>query len=233
MAGKEGWIDAAFRSSKVNEAYLFMKNEYIQENYAPGTSDDFVVKGPLPISSGFPSLTGTLFADVGIDCAFGVPRTNYAFIFSGDQCAKIEYAPDDTTNDRIVQGPMTIAQMFPFFKNTDFEKGLDAAFESTRENEAYIFRGKYYARINFAAGRLIGTRRLITSGFPPLANTIFESGIGAAFASHLENEAYLFKEQFYARLHFTPGATDDTLIGGVREILAYWPSLRGILPRKN
>lgn len=231
MAAKEGRIDAAFRSSRVNEAYMFMKNKYIQENYAPGTTNDHVVNGPLPISTGFPSLAGTKFGDVGIDCAFGVPGTNYAFIFSGDLCAKIKYAPG-TTNDHIVQGPMTIAQMFPFFKNTVFDKGLDAAFESTRENEAYIFRGKYYSRINYDEGRLITTRP-ITDGFPCLENTIFESGIGAAFASHLNNEAYLFKEKYYARLYFTPGATNDKLMGGVREIYDYWPSLRGILVQGN
>jgi len=231
MAAKEGWIDAAFRSSRRDEAYLFMKNEYVLLNYAPGTTDDRVVNGPLPISSGFPSLAGTAFGDVGIDCAFGVPGTNYAFIFSGDLCAKIDYAPG-TTDDRILQGPMTIAQMFPFFKDTVFDKGLDAAFESTRENEAYVFRGKYYSLINYAEGRLIATRP-ITDGFPCLANTIFESGIGAAFASHVNNEAYLFKEQYYARLYFTPGATNDKIFDAVKEILANWPSLRGILPHKN
>lgn len=231
MAANEGWIDAAFRSSRTNEAYLFMKNKYVLENYAPGATDDHVVNGPLPISSGFPSLAGTVFADVGIDCAFGVPNTNYAFIFSGDLCAKIDYAPG-TTDDRIIQGPITIAEMFPFFKNTIFDKGLDAAFESTRENEAYVFRGEYYSLINYAEPRLIATRPLL-NGFPCLAKTIFESGIGAAFASHTYNEAYLFKGKYYALLHFAPGTTDDKLIGGVKEILPNWPSLRGILPREN
>jgi len=231
MAARESWIDSAFRSSRVNEVYLFMKNEYVLVNYAPCTTKDYVVNGPLPISSGYPSLAGTVFGDVGIDCAFGCPGTNRAFIFSGDLCAKIDYAPH-TTNDRIIQGPMTIAQMFPCLKNSGFDKGLDAAFESTRQNEAYIFRGRYYALINYAEGRLLGTRP-ITEGFPCLANTLFESGIGAAFASHRYSEAYLFKDQYYARLYFTPGATNDYIMGGIKCILPNWPSLRGILPRKN
>lgn len=49
------YIVAAFRSStKENEAYLFMKNECVVVNYAPGSKDDRIVHGPLLIGDGFP-----------------------------------------------------------------------------------------------------------------------------------------------------------------------------------
>ncbi|GKG41205.1 hemopexin fold protein, partial [Tanacetum coccineum] len=37
--------------------------------------------------------------------------------------------------------------MVPFFKGTKFEKGVDAAFESSVPNEVYIFKGGEYARV--------------------------------------------------------------------------------------
>lgn len=232
VANSESYIDAAFRSSRTNEAYLFMKKEYVLVDYAPGTTDDKVLNGPLFICDGYPSLAGTAFAEDGIDCAFGSHDRNEAFIFSGNLCAQINYAPH-TANDKIIKGPMTITAMFPFFKGTVFKNGVDAAFESTKEYEAYLFKGNQYARINYGSKSHLIAIRNIAQGFPSLKNTMFESGIDAAFASHRTNEAYLFKNAYYARINFAPGTTDDYIIGGVKKIREYWPSLRNILPRKN
>ncbi|CAK9139962.1 unnamed protein product [Ilex paraguariensis] len=222
-------IDAAFHSSCENEVYLFMKNEYVLVNYAPGTTNDKVLYGPLLIGAGYPSLKGTAFADPGIDCAFGSHHKDQAFIFSGNLCAQINYAPH-SSNDKIIKGPMTITEMFPFFKGTVFESGVDAAFESTKKYEAYLFKGNQYALINYDYDSHLISIRLIKQGFPSLANTIFESGFDAAFASHKTDEAYLFKGPYYARINFAPGTTDDYIIGGIKKILAYWPSLHNILP---
>lgn len=230
VSGVQSYIDAAFRSVDSDEAFLFMKDEYVRLDYAPGTTDDKILNGPLLISDGFQSLQGTSFADYGIDCAFA--HGNEAFIFSGNLCAKMHFEPG-TTNDMITKGPMTITKMFPFFKGTVFAEGVDAAFESSKENEAYIFKGSQYSRINFATFRQIDSHS-ISGGFHPLKGTIFESGIDAAFASHYDtNEAYLFKGNKYALLHFSPGSNTDYLIGGVKEIAPNWPSLAPILPRAN
>ncbi|KAL7235296.1 hypothetical protein ACSBR1_018739 [Camellia fascicularis] len=235
----DSYINAAFRSSRTNEAYLFMKNEYVLVDYAPGKTNDQVLNGPLFICDGYPSLAGTAFAEHGIDCAFGSHDTNVAFIFSGNLCAQIDYAPH-TTNDKIIKGPMTITAMFPFFKGTMFKNGVDAAFESTTEYEAYLFKDNQYALIDYGSKfRLIAIRN-IAQGFPSLKNTMFESGIDAAFASHqtdwkfqLKSEAYLFKRDYYALINFAPGTTGDYIIGGVKKIRENWPSLSNILPRKN
>ncbi|KAJ0965343.1 hypothetical protein J5N97_026481 [Dioscorea zingiberensis] len=232
VADFKSYIDAAFRSSSKNQAYLFMKNEYVLLDYAPGSKDDRVLIGPRLIGDGFPSLRGTAFAAHGIDCAFGSHEWNESFIFSGNLCAKLNYTPR-TTNDRIIRGPMTIAEMFPFFKGTEFENGIDAAFESSRKNEAFLFKGSQYALINYGYDfHLIAIRRII-DGFFCFRGTIFDSGFDAAFASHRYEEAYIFKGKFYALLKFAPGRTSDYIIGGVKEILPNWPSLYGILPRKN
>ncbi|KAK9939207.1 hypothetical protein M0R45_015913 [Rubus argutus] len=215
VANSESYsIDAAFRSSRANEAYLFMNNEYVLLNYVPGTTNDRVVNGPLLICDGYPSLAGTAFAEYGIDCAFGShnPDQDEAFIFSGNLCAQIKYAPG-TTDDRVIKGPKTITGMFPFFERTVFQSGVDAAFESSRKDEAYLFRDNQYALINYNSGNLIHVQ-LITDGFPSLKNTIFESGFDAAFASHRTNEAYLFKGDSYALINFAPGTTNDYIISG-------------------
>ncbi|KAF7145206.1 hypothetical protein RHSIM_Rhsim04G0073100 [Rhododendron simsii] len=231
LVKKSNYINAAFRSCHTNQAYLFMKNEYLRLDYAPGSTNDKVLNGPLRISEGFPSLKNTAFAEPGIDCAFGSHHGDEAFIFSGNLCARINYAPG-TTNDKIIQGPMTIIQMFPFFKGTVFESSIDSAFESTVLDEAYLFKGNQYALINYNDPHLIAIRH-ITEGFVSLKDTIFESGIEAAFASHRTNEAYLFKGDSYARINFAPHSTNDYIMGGVKKILPNWPSLHGILSRKN
>ncbi|CAK9147628.1 unnamed protein product [Ilex paraguariensis] len=188
------YINAAFRSSRINEVYLFVKNEYVLVNYAPGTKDDKVLFGPHLIGIGYPSLTGTTF-------------------------------DNHKTNDHHA--------MFPFFKGTVFENGVDTAFESTKNYEAYLFKDNQYAFINYDYDSHLISIRLINRGFPSLKNTIFESGIDAGFSLHKTNEAYLFKGDYYARINFAPGTTDDYITGGIKKILTYWPSLRSILPLKN
>ncbi|GLT35339.1 hypothetical protein SLA2020_098030 [Shorea laevis] len=226
----QSYINAAFRARSTNEAYLFMKNEYVLVNYAPGSTNDKIVNGPLLICDGYPSLIGTAFGEDGIDCAFDTDGTE-AFIFSGELCAYIDYAPG-STKDKILQGPMTITAMFPFFKDTVFENGIDAAFRATARNEAYLFKGNQYALINYNSKSQIAIRA-INQGFYSLRGTIFESGIEAAFASHRTNEAYIFKGDQYALINFAPGSTNDHIIGGVKKIREHWTSLRAILPRNN
>ncbi|KAM5582659.1 hypothetical protein ABKV19_002870 [Rosa sericea] len=228
------YIDAGFRSSEDNQAYLFMNDEYVLMNYAPHGTNDKVLNGPLLICDGFPSLSGTAFAEHGIDCAFGSHDRDEAFIFSANLCAHINFAPGTTNHDKIIKGPMTISAMFPFLKSTVFSTGIDAAFEATTKYEAYLFKDNQYALINYRSGSARLThRQLITDGFRGLRNTIFASGIEAAFASHRTNEAYLFKGDSYALINFAPGTTNDSIIGGVKKILPNWPSLQPILPRKN
>ncbi|XP_061341891.1 uncharacterized protein LOC133288198 [Gastrolobium bilobum] len=231
VADVPSYINAAFRSSKTNEAYIFMKNEYALLNYAPGTTGDKIVNGPLLICDGFPSLIATSFGEYGIDCAFDTDY-NEAFIFSANLCAYIDYAPG-TKDDKILRGPTTITAMFPSFTNTGFENGIDAAFRSSRKNEAYLFRDDQYALINYNSKHVIAIRN-ISDGFSGLVGTIFASGFDAAFASHRKDEAYIFKGEKYALINFAPGTTADYIVGGkVKPILPNWPSLSKILPRKN
>ncbi|KAL6012369.1 hypothetical protein ACLOJK_002856 [Asimina triloba] len=239
----ETYISAAFRSFNTNEAYVFMGNEYVRLNYAPHSTGDWVMNGPLLISRGYPSLARTPFAEYGIDCAFGSQKKNQAFIFAGNLCAQIDYAPG-TTDDRIIKGPMPIGKMFPYLKGTVFESGIDAAFEigpvdayeNQRTYKAYIFKNNHCALIDYTSSSSFGLSSvgLISEQFLSLKNTVFESGMDAAFALHDYNEAYLFKGDSYALFHFAPGYMNNYIVDGVvKKIHPNWPSLRPLLPRKN
>ncbi|WVY97137.1 hypothetical protein V8G54_029288 [Vigna mungo] len=219
------YINAAFRSSRENQVYFFMENKYVRLHYIPGRADEKILTDLRLISSGFPSLAGTPFAEHGIDCSFDTEASE-AYVFSGNLCAYIDYAPG-TINDRILSGPYTIAEMFPALNNTVFENGIDSAFRSTRGKQVYLFKGTKYARIDYDSKQFVGSIRKITDGFPVLRGTIFENGIDACFASHKEPEVYLFKGENYVRIKLAPGATDDTFVGYIKPILEGWPSLRG------
>ncbi|XP_028091454.1 uncharacterized protein LOC114291780 [Camellia sinensis] len=229
VANSESYMNAAFRSSRTNEAYIFMQDECVLLEYAPSSTYEKVLHGPVLFCHGYPSLTGTAFAEHGIDCAFGSHNENEASIFSGNLCAQINYTPG-TTNDNIIKGPMTITAMFPSFKGTVFESGVDAAFESTKRYEAYLFKENQYAYINYSSDSHLF---VTTQGFPSLKNTIFENGIDAALALHRTDEAYLFKGDSYARINFAPGTTNDYIMVGVKKFFPNLPSLHCILPRKN
>jgi len=222
------YINAAFRSSREYEVYFFIKNKYVRVQYTPGRTDDEILTNLRLISSGFPSLAATVFAEPGIDCSFDTEASE-AYVFSNKYCAYIDYAPA-TTNDKILLGPTTIAEMFPVLKSTVFENGIDSAFRSTKGKEVYLFKGNKYTRIDYDSKELLGNIRNIADGFPVLKGTIFESGIDASFASHDESEAYLFKGDEYVRIKFTPHATEDVILGYIKPILDGWPCLRGILP---
>ncbi|CAK8573330.1 unnamed protein product [Lathyrus sativus] len=228
---KSGYINAAIRSSNTNEAYFFINDKYILLDYAPGTSNDKLLYGPIPLRDGFKSLNHTIFGSYGIDCSFDTDN-NQAFIFYENFCALIDYAPH-SDKDKIISGPKRIADTFPFFKGTVFEKGVDAAYRSSKGKEVYLFKGNQYARIDYGSNKLVQNIKNITGGFTCFRGTIFENGMDAAFASHKTNEVYFFKDDYYARVAVTPGASNDVIMDGVRKTLDYWSSLRGIIPLKN
>jgi len=222
------YINAAFRSSKDHEVYFFMKNKYVRVHYTPGKSDDTILTNLSLISSGFPVFKGTLFAEPGIDCSFNTEGSE-AYVFSTNQSANLEYTPD-APNDRILSGPATIAEIFPVLKNTVFEDGIDSAFRSTIGKEVYIFKYNQYTCIDYDSKQLVANIRKIVDGFPVLRGTIFENGIDASFASHEEAEAYLFKEDKYVRIKFTPHTTNTVLLSDIKPIIDGWPCLKDILP---
>jgi hypothetical protein len=117
-----GYVNAAFRSSRHNEAYFFINDQVLLLDYAPGSSADKILYGPIPLPDGFKSLSHTIFGSYGIDCSFDTDN-NQAFIFFENFCALIDYSPY-LDNFRIISGPKKIVDVFPFFNGTVFENGI-------------------------------------------------------------------------------------------------------------
>ncbi|XP_057543305.1 albumin-2-like [Amaranthus tricolor] len=129
-----------------------MKKEYIIEEVNPGTYNDTILYGPAKVNQ-YSSLKGTIFGDKGIDCTFP-SKEGVAFIFSDNLCAKWSYGLKIPKNKLLV-GPSPIEEVFPYLKGTVFANGLDAAFETSRPYEVYLFKGDKYARIFYeGAGKL-------------------------------------------------------------------------------
>lgn len=222
------YIESAFNFSDKEEVYLFIADRCLLINYAPGTTNDYIIKRPQTIGDGFPYLRYTIFAS-GIDAAFTASRKNEAYIFRSNIYALINF-------DRgyIIEGPELITDSFYSLRNTIFAKGIDAAFTSSTENEAHLFRGNQYALINFASGTtddyIIQRPKNITESFHSLKDTIFENGLDAAFSSSRTNEAYIFKGDTYAVINFAHGSTKDCIIEGPKKITESFYSLKDILP---
>ena len=219
---EEPYIDSAFRSSSTNEVYFFLQDKYMRLYYTPGQqtqTDDKILRDLDWICYDFPSLEHSSFSAYGISCSFDTEDYK-AYIFSECYCVYLDYA-----NHKILSFS-TIGKTFPVLKNTVFEQNIDSAFRSSRGQEVYLIKGNKYCCLDYDSKQLIDPIRKISEGFPILKGTIFENGIDACFASHKENEAYLFKGENYVLINFI----DDTLVDDVKPIVNGWSSLKGILP---
>lgn len=67
-----------------------------------------------------------------IECAFNFSDKEDAYLFIADRYLKIYYAPG-TTNDKILGGPESIGNGFPYLKDTIFASGIDAAFTVSKK----------------------------------------------------------------------------------------------------
>jgi hypothetical protein len=217
-------VDAAFNSYKHNECYVFAKDKFAVVNYAPGAGKHEILKGPLHIVAGFPFLAGTPF-EYGIDCAFETIH-NEAYIFSGNHCSKIRY---DHHQAKILTGPKKIASMFTCLRGTAYEHGIDAAIR-THDHMVLLFKGNAYALMDFHTDH-VHANHYIRTGFKTLVGTVFESGVDAAFKSDKKDEAYIFKNQYFACINIDHGHPfGGHLLGGrVKRIHDNWSNVTALL----
>jgi len=181
----------------------------------------------IVLLTGFQWLANTVFEN-GNDCAFDI-KHNKAFIFSGNQCAKIKYAPH-STDSRLLSGPIPIAAMFPCLEGTMFENGVDAAINFL-EKHVHIFKGDETALLNHVTKDFYETSKFALNHLSCLFGTAFESGIDAASTSHIEHEAYIFKGDYYAHINIAGfGPRSDYIVGGrINRTSDDWPALHGML----
>jgi hypothetical protein len=211
-------IGAAFRSSRPNECYLFVKERYVILDYH---NKDFI-SCPVDIDAGFPMFSKTIFKR-GIDSSFET-EGNVAYFFSKSQCVKTDYAPcSGPAAARIVLGPVEIVSMFPSLETTPFAYGIDAAFRLDCSSEAVLFKGNMCGFLNYNSNYVYNVLH-ITNLFPAFVNTVFQEGIDAAFTAYGGNEIFIFKGEHCARVNLSL-----QFIGGIKRIHDEWPILRGII----
>lgn len=154
-------IDGSF-ANHLKEAFFFCGDECAKADFAPNTVDAKLLSGPMPIKSMFPSLTNTVFAS-GITAAMKSNNDKTVFLFSGDQCGLLDF-----TSGSLIE-TKSISEAFPQFVGTVFESGLDAALNTHDKNEAYVFKGEYYAHFNLTTRAFIsGFIRKIRTDWPAL-----------------------------------------------------------------
>lgn len=178
-------IDCAFATHYGNEAFIFFDHLCALVDYAPGTTDDKILKGPMTIPSMFPFFRGTVFKK-GIDAAFESSGKYEAYLFRGNQYALVNYYDPQLIAIRLIR------EGFPSLSSTIFQDGVDAAFASHRYNEAYIFKGSFYALINFAPGTtddyILGGVKEISPNWPSLRSILPRKNIGIDVHDHSDNK---------------------------------------------
>jgi hypothetical protein len=224
-------IQTAFPSSISNQCYIFVNGRCVVLNYHPGRPKT-ILQGPHPIERFFPMLSETPFKR-RIDCAFNGSE-NTVVIFCRKLCAKIRYTPR-SIEGILIKGPRLIThnEMFPRLRGTSFCNGIDAAIRYG--TDVFLFKGVNYIRLNYFTSEPTQEQEEICKGFPYLVGTVFENGIDAAFASHVVDEAYIFKDIYYARIDVAQRYSEDIsdfFIGGrIRYIRDVWPPF-GIRPKE-
>ncbi|KAM7486063.1 hypothetical protein LguiA_002072 [Lonicera macranthoides] len=127
-------VDCAFNFNNQVEAFIFTVDQCLI-NYAPSTTKDFIIKGPMSISDFFPSLRNTIFA-TGTDATFTSFTKYEVYVFRSNIYMLLNFVTGNT-----IGRPKKITDGFYSLKNTIFEHDIDPAFASSRCKEAYIFKG--------------------------------------------------------------------------------------------
>jgi len=214
-------VGAAFRSSTSRQCYMFVKDQYAVIDYCPGYPKSRVISGSGDITDGFPSLAGTIFKN-GIDCAFDI-ENHEAYIFLGNQCAKIRYTP--RSEARILTGPKPIGVMFDCLAGTRFEDGINAAIRYDKgDSSVLFFKGDHTVLVDYSLNSREGTEKIIRR-FNCLYGTVFESGIDAAFTSHVYRQFYIFKGERCARIEYSDYNNSVIFGGRIKRISDEWPAL--------
>ncbi|KAK2435184.1 hypothetical protein QL285_020260 [Trifolium repens] len=216
-------VSAAFRSTQRNQCYVFNREKYVVVDYGRGSDRKTkLISGPVRIADGFSMFANTLFEN-GIDASFDNDGDD-TFFFNGNQCAKVDFAPD-TGDSRLLMGPIAITAMFPSLDDkTPFSKVLNAAVRSNNGKIVFLFSGAQVGSFDYESRRLEQTRN-ISDAFPQFVGTVFELGLDAAFNTHDRNEVYIFKGEYYAHYNLITGE----FIGFIRKIRTDWPALSRII----
>ncbi|KAG8744277.1 hypothetical protein FRC10_010440 [Ceratobasidium sp. 414] len=214
---------AALNIYKTNQSYFFKGDKYVKIYWIPGSTQyEGVCHGPTEFASEWDSLRQAEFSQ--IDAILPIPGHQCrAYFFSGSKYARIEYCPGRA--DRILGGVRSISGSWPSITKAGFDHVDGALVLPGSSNEAYIFSGTKYCRIRFTEGEtndeLIDGPYAISDGWKAATFKQIDTVIPRPGSSP---GAYMFSGDKYAQIRVVVGGTDE-LVGGVRDVAPYWPSL--------
>ncbi|GLT52354.1 hypothetical protein SLA2020_257020 [Shorea laevis] len=134
--------------------------------------------------------------DIYTTAAFRSATKNEAYIFINKLFLRVNYV-----EDRIVERPDFLISGLSWLSITRFcANGVHCAFACHCGSRAFIFTGDFCAYINYKI-KVIYWQKEIKLMFPFLKNTIFESGVDAAFEAE-DDKAYLFKGNQYNYINY-------------------------------
>jgi hypothetical protein len=171
-----GYVDAALPSpSKKNEMYFFFREKYALVNIKPGTTDDFIINGPKPILSEWPSLRKAGFNTV--DAVLPSPAdSNETYFFSGERYVLVYFEPG-RVDDYIVNGPKSIITEWPSLRKAGFKTVDTILPHPDNKHQAYVFSGDQYVLIYFKPGAvddyIVNGPKLVRTEWPSLHQAEF------------------------------------------------------------
>lgn len=219
-------VDAAFYQKDLGEAYFFSMEKYCRVRWEPYGSTETRTWGPAPIKDHWKSLEKAGFHSV--DAILPVEGTaDELYFFRGLEVVRIKFAPK-TGGDTITEGPMKTLEKWKSLTGTTIERVGAAIAVPGVPNQAYLFSGKNYVKIDTVNDKIIYGPQEIVKEWPGLAKAGFDS-VDAALQvpedkAKLPGETYFFRAGQYARVQVIP-SKPDILQWGPQKWEDHWKSL--------
>lgn len=202
-------IDAAVWRLDIDKLYLFSYDEYVRyTDVGEGRDEGY----PRPISGNWPGLPPSFLKE--LDAALWREDNGKLYFFKSSQ-----YIRFSTVAAGVDPGyPKPIAGNWPGL-DSEFNKGIDAAFWRESNGKVYFFKGDRYVRFS-------GVSDGVDSGYPkPIAGNwpglpaSYNEGIDAAVTRRDNGKVYFFKGRTYVRYSKVSDGIDP---GYPRWINANW-----------
>ncbi|KAE8330697.1 Hemopexin [Aspergillus sergii] len=216
-------VDAAFYQEDIQEAYVFSGRRYARVKWTPYTGEEKITWGPAKIADYWPGITKAGFGTVEAVLPIQGVKTEFYFFFGG-RVARIKFSPGG--NDTVVEGPLKITDKWKSLSDAGFDT-IDAAMSVPGgQNEAYLFRGTKYVRIDVANDKITYGPAKLVDEWPGLTQVGFDS-VDAAIPvpnAKVDGETYFFKGSQYARIQVIRSGADK-VTWGPHPIADYWKTL--------
>ncbi|KAB8212536.1 Hemopexin [Aspergillus parasiticus] len=216
-------VNAAFFHQDIEEAYIFAGGRYARIKWTPYTSKEERTWGPSLISDDWPGITEAGFNTIDAVLPIQGVTTEFYF-FSNGRVARVQVIPGE--EDEIVEDPLSITDKWKSLNRAGFHTIDAAMLVPGGENEAYLFSGEKYVRIDVVNDKVTYGPANLNDKWPGLAQqglTSVDAAIPVPNAK-VDGETYFFIGTQYVRNQVVRGASDK-VTWGAHPIADYWKTL--------